>query len=297
MEQNFVHLRLHTEYSLSDSIINIPSLMEKIAADSMPAIAITDLSNLYATIKFYQAAFEAGIKPLIGVDLFIANDKEAPTRLTLLCQNHEGYQNLLKLISKSYLEGQSSGKPLVERDWLSSLSAGLIALSGAQEGDIGTAILAQDLATAESHLRFWQALFPDRFYIEISRVGKAQENDYINAAIKLAETFAIPVVATNDVRFLQSDDFEAHEARVCIQEGVTLNDPQRSRLYTEQQYLRSQREMQALFADIPEALANSVEIAKRCNVMFTLGKNKLPHFVVPKGYTAETTLCELSRKG
>lgn len=300
MEPNFVHLRIHTEYSLSDGLLVIPSLMEKAAACHIPALAITDISNLYATVKFYQAALAAGIKPIIGVDLYVAgtgNDAKDSFLLTLLCQTQTGYQNLLKLISKSYLEGQQSGKPVVQRAWLEALSDGLIALSGAEEGDIGKAILAKNPAAAKKNLQYWQRLFPNRFYIEVCRVGKATERDYIPAVITLAEKFEVPVVATNKVCFLERDDFEAHEARVCIQDGVTLNDPHRPRIHTDQQYFRTPTEMHKLFADIPEALQNTIEIAKRCNVVFTLGKNQLPHFTVPEGYTSENYLEEVAKKG
>jgi DNA polymerase-3 subunit alpha len=299
MEPNFVHLRLHTEYSLSDGILQLGSLMEKAAQFRMPAIAITDISNLYATVKFYQAAMSAGIKPIIGVDIFLTENKSqhAAFRLTLLCQNQTGYNNLLKLISRAHLEGQTTGKPLIEKSWIEPLSKGLIALSGAEEGDIGQALLSKDANTAKNCLQYWQRLFPNSFYIEISRTGKAQENDYMTAVLALAEKFSVPVVATNDVRFLERDDFEAHEARVCVQQGVTLNDPHRSRLYTEQQYLRSQEEMRKLFSNIPEALTNTIEIAKRCNVTFELGKNRLPHFDVPEGYTTEKYLCDAATAG
>lgn len=299
MKQNFVHLRLHTEFSLSDGILVIQSLMEKARAFGMPAIGITDQSNLYATVKFYQAAFKAGLKPIIGIDLRIAHDTKADTcsRLTLLCQSNEGYKNLLKLVSRSYLEGQATSKPVVQKEWLASLSDGLIALSGGQEGDIGQALLSQDMQSAEAALNFWRTLFPNRFYLEVSRVGKPQEQEYIGAAIKLAETYSLPIVATNDVRFLERNDFEAHEARVCIQDSMTLNDPHRPRLYTDQQYLRSQEEMERLFADMPEALTNTIEIAKRCNVTFTLGQNRLPHFSVPAGYTTESFLSEMAKIG
>jgi DNA polymerase-3 subunit alpha len=299
MDPTFVHLRLHTEYSLVDGLLTIPALFEKAARFSMPAIGITDMSNLYATVKFYQEAFKAGIKPLIGVDLLVANEKQPReySRLTLFCQTNNGYKNLLKLISLSYLEGQTNDKPMIQKAWLKPLADGLIALSGAQEGDIGQALLAQDHVTAADCLQFWQSLFPNRFYIEINRVGKPQENEYIQAAVKLAESNSIPVVATNDVRFLEKEDFEAHEARVCIQQGVTLNDPHRQRQYTEQQYFRSQQEMHELFADLPEALTNTLEIAKRCNVTFTLGKSKLPHFPVPESYSTESYLDEVAKKG
>ncbi len=299
METTFIHLRLHTEYSLSDGIVQIASLMEKAADFRMPAVAITDISNMYATVKFYQAAILAGIKPIIGVDVQVVKDKNPKEafRLTLLCQNKQGYLHLLQLISKSYLEGQSNGTPLINQSWLASHASGLIALSGAEEGDIGKALLSNDKAEATACLKYWQSLFPTNFYIEISRTGKAQEKEYVFSALQLAEKYRVPVVATNDVRFLERDDFEAHEARVCIQQGVTLNDPHRPRIYTEQQYLRTQEEMKRLFADIPEALTNTVEIAKRCNLNFELGINRLPHFDVPEGYTTESYLCEVAKVG
>lgn len=300
MEPNFVHLRLHTEFSLSDGLLIIPSLMEQAISFNMPAVAISDLGNLYATVKFYQAALTAGIKPIIGADLWIQNENKATSssRLTLFCQTNDGYKNLVKLISKSFLEGQTeTGKPIIKKEWLASLTEGLIALSGGLEGDIAQAILAQDKEAAITNLQYWQTLFPDRFYIELSRVGIPAENEYIPTVIKLAEKHNIPVVATNDVRFLERDDFEAHEARVCIQEGYILNDPQRPRLYTEQQYFRNQQEMRELFSDIPEALENTVEIAKRCNVTFSLGINKLPHFPVPEGNTTEGYLCVVAKQG
>ena len=298
MDPKFVHLRLHTEYSLRDGLLTIPAMLEKAAANAMPALGISDLGNLYGIVKFYQGAIQYGIKPIIGVDMWLVNDKKANdySRLTLICQNNEGYNNLLKLVSRSYLEGQQD-RPCIQKSWLNDLTQGLIALSGAQEGDIGKAILAQDRNTAKSCVKFWQELFPDRFYLEVSRNGKTGEHDYIQAAVKLAEKYELPIVATNDTRFLEREDFEAHEARVCIQEGVTLNDPHRSRLYTDQQYFRTQQEMEKLFADLPEALANTIHIAKRCNVTFTLGINKLPHFPVPPSYTTESYLTEVARNG
>lgn len=299
MDPKFIHLRLHTEYSLSDGLLTIPTLMEKAAGFNMPAIAITDKANLYATVKFYQAAFKAGIKPIIGIDVQVANTPQAKESflLTLLCQTHVGYKNLLHLVSRSYQEGQSTGLPLVQKAWLAACTEGLIALSGGLEGDVGQALLSRDQDKAKACLHDWQALFPDRFYIEVSRIGKAQEHNYIASVLPLAESFSLPIVATNNVRFLEQKDFEAHEARVCIQEGVTLNDPHRSRLYTDQQYLRSQQEMLQLFADMPEALANTVEIAKRCNVTFSLGKSKLPHFPVPDTQTTESYLSDIAKQG
>lgn len=300
MEPKFVHLRLHTEFSLRDGLLQVPSIMEKAAASGMPAVAVSDLGNLYATVKFYKEALSAGIKPIIGVDIYLKNgDKtENPHRLTLLCQNNEGYQNLLKIVSMSFLQGQSEGdRPLVARSWLENHCSGLIALSGAQFGDIGQALLSKDIKKASECWSYWQNLFPERFYIEISRVGQIDENIYIPAAAKFAEKFQIPMVATNDVRFLEQDDYEAHEARVCIHEGMILNDPQRQRHYTDQQYFRTPAEMATLFADIPEALINTVEIAKRCNVTFKLGINLLPHFPVPEGNTTESWLVNVAKEG
>ena len=298
MQANFIHLRLHTEYSLSDSLITIPGLMKKVTAFHMPAIAITDLSNMYATIKFYKAAMEAGIKPIIGVDIWIVESEKSKQnyRLTLLCQNNEGYRNLLKLISRSYFEGQETGSPVVQKSWLATYAPGLIALSG-QDGDIGAALRSQDKNSAKACLHHWQSIFPSRFYLEISRVGKSQEENYIHMVLQLAESTSTPLVASNDVKFLQRSDFEAHEARVCIQQGSTLNDPRRTRCYTDQQYLRDQNEMQQLFADIPEALANTVQIAKRCNLNFTLGQNRLPHYQVPEGFTSESYLSKTANQG
>ncbi len=299
MEPNFIHLRLHTEYSLSDGLTSISALMEKAAAFSIPAVAITDISNLYATVKFYQTAINAGLKPIIGADIWVIDDKNPKeiSRLTLLCQTNDGYKNLLQLISKAHLEGQQTGKPLVQKSWLGRYAQGLIALSGGLEGNIALSILDNDIDTAKEQLTFWKALFPNRFYIELSRVGKSREHDYIHAVLKLAETFTVPVVATNDVCFLEQDDFEAHEARVCIQEGVILNDPNRTRAYTDQQYLRSPVQMAKLFEDIPEAIENTVQIAKRCNVSFTLGISRLPHFPVPEGQTTEEYLELVAKKG
>ncbi|OGT63035.1 MAG: DNA polymerase III subunit alpha [Gammaproteobacteria bacterium RIFCSPHIGHO2_12_FULL_45_12] len=301
MEPTFVHLRLHTEFSLSDGLLPIDTLMKFARESGMPALAITDLGNLYATIKFYKAALAHGIKPIIGVDLTVIDPKQPKTsgRLTLLCQNNQGYQNLLTLVSKSFLEGQQGHqKPTIQAAWLGEgLSNGLIALSGGMEGDIGQALLAQDQEAARTYLRQWCALFPNRFYMEVCRVGKAHEKEYNNAAISLACQQNIPIVATNDVRFLKREDFEAHEARVCIQEGITLNDPRRARLYTEQQFLCSPTDMAKRFADIPQALTHSVEIAKRCNVSFTLGKSFLPHFPIPANHSTESFICEVAMQG
>jgi len=295
----FVHLRLHTEYSLVDGLVRIKPLAKTVAEKGMPAVAVTDQSNLFAMVKFYRAAMTQGIKPIIGVDIWLASDDEPtqPHRLTLLCQSNDGYRNLTELVSRTYIEGQYRGIPVLQPEWLEGHSDGLIALSGAREGDVGRALLAGDAARVQVCLNRWQRLFPDRYYLELQRTGRPEEEDYLHAAVALAQTADLPVVATNDVRFLQAGDFEAHEARVCIHDGRTLDDPRRPKNYSEQQYLRSPEEMAELFSDIPEALENTLEIAKRCNVELTLGENFLPDFPIPDGLTEAEYFRQESRKG
>ncbi len=290
MTPSFVHLHLHTDYSLVDGCIRIKSLAKSVAEAGMPAVAVTDQSNLFAMVKFYRAAIAAGVKPIIGVDLWVHNpaDVNQPTKLLLLCQNHQGYLNLTRLISRSYIEGQHNGIPMIQQEWLQGESEGLIALSGGRNGDVGQALLAGNGANAKQLLDAWVKLFEDRFYIELQRTGRENEEDYLHAAVALAVDAAVPVVATNDVCFLKAEDFEAHEVRVCINGGRTLDDPRRPKLYSEQQYLRTPEEMCELFADLPEALENSVEIARRCNLELTLGKNVLPEFPVPEGMTTDS---------
>ncbi|NOY62896.1 MAG: DNA polymerase III subunit alpha [Gammaproteobacteria bacterium] len=297
--QSFVHLRLHSEYSLVDGIVRIKPLIKAVASATMPAVAITDQSNLFAMVKFYRAALSAGIKPIIGVDSWISNDadKSKPTRIVLLCQNRVGYLNLTRLLSRGYIEGQHHGVPMLNRAWLKGATQGLIALSGGRSGDIGQALLADKKALASELLEQWQALFPGCFYLELQRTGRPQEEAYLHSAVELALATETPVVATNDVRFLSSDDFAAHEARVCIHEGRTLADTRRPRNHSDQQYLRTPAEMAELFSDIPEALANSVEIARRCNLELTLGENVLPEFPVPEGMTVEQYLTTESEAG
>jgi DNA polymerase-3 subunit alpha len=289
MTPGFVHLRLHTEYSLIDSVVRVADLMDTVRAGAMPAVALTDQCNLFAMLKFYRAALERGIQPIIGVDLLLSepDEKQGPSRFTLLCQTLAGYQNLARLVSRAFLEGQTTaGAPLVDRAWLDRrTTAGLIALSGAADGDVGRALLRERGPQAGQALDFWLDLFDDRFYIELQRLGRPEERSYLPAALKLAAHRGIAVVATNDVRFLRADDFEAHEARVCIHDGTLLADPARPRRYTPQQYLRSGAEMAALFADIPEALANTVQIARRCSLRLTLDQPRLPDYPVPAGST------------
>ena len=296
----FVHLRLHTEYSLRDSVVRIPELVTKVAELGMPAVAVTDQNNLFAMVKFYRKALEHGVKPIIGVDLLVAEpgDRVEPSRLSLLCMNEAGYRNLTGLVSRAYLEGQQRGVPRVERVWLTREStAGLIALSCAGDGDVGRALASGKAGEAERHLAHWLELFGDRYYLELQRLGRRGEESAIAATLALAARHAAPVVATNDVRFLAAEDFEAHEARVCIHEGAQLGDAARPRRYTVQQYLRSSEEMGELFADVPEALANTLEIARRCSLVLRLGESRLPAYPVPKGSTAEKFLRTEAERG
>ena len=296
----FVHLHVHSEFSLHDSVVRIKPMIQQVAQSGMPAVALTDQGNLFALVRFYQAALAAGVKPICGADLWIQNpdDQKQPFRLVLLVQNNTGYRNLTELISRSFQEGQYLGRPLLQRAWLSTETCqGLIALSGGWEGDLGQALLRNDADLAAQRLADWRALFPDRFYIQLVRTGREPEERYLHASVALATEHQVPVVATNAVCFLQSDDFHAHEVRVCIQQGNTLNDPQRPRLYSDQQYLRTPAEMIALFSDLPEAIQNTVAIAQRCNLTLTLGKNYLPDFPIPSGMTIDDHLCAESQKG
>jgi DNA polymerase-3 subunit alpha len=296
----FVHLRLHTEYSLIDSVVRVPELVDATAAAGMRAVAVTDQNNLFSMVKFYRAALARGVKPIIGVDLLVreTGERQQPSRLTLLCQSQTGYRNITRLVSRAYLEGQQRGTATVDRSWLSRESVdGLIALSCATEGDIGRALVNAREREAERALDQWLELFDNRFYIELQRLGRPQEEAYIAASVLLASRRGVPVVATNDVRFLKGDDFESHEARVCIHDGALLADSGRQRRYTQQQYLRTPQEMAALFADVPEALANSVGIAQRCSLVLKLGEARLPQYPVPGGLTTAQFLRDQSDRG
>jgi len=296
----FVHLKLHTEYSLSDGIVRIPSLMAAVAAARMPAVALTDQSNLFAMVKFYKEALAAGVKPVIGVDLWIreAGERTPPSRLTVLCQSLLGYRRLTQLVTRSYLEGRSRGLAMVDRRWLEPAQLeGLIVLSGGPEGDIGQAIARGRLEEARRRLEEWRALTADRYYLEVPRTGRQGEQHYGEAVLHLAAELGVPAVATNEVRFLARADFEAHEARVCIHEGTLLDDTSRPRRYSEEQYLKTPAEMQALFSDVPELLANSVEIARRCSLEIKLGASMLPAYPTPAATSAEQFLREEAERG
>jgi DNA polymerase III subunit alpha len=296
----FVHLRLHTEFSLQDSVVRIPEMLERAAQLRMPALAVTDQNNLFAMVKFYREALKQGVKPIVGVDILLRakGERAVPHRLTLLCKDPGGYQNVANLVTRAWLEGQDRGVPLIDRSWMDAEStAGLIALSGFADGDVGRALMVGREADARTLARDWQQLFGDRYYLELQRLGRNDDETLVARTVALSQETGIPVVATNDVRFLAASDFESHEARVCIAEGTQLADPTRPRRYTEAQYLRSPEEMARLFADIPEAVQNTVEIARRCSLPLKLGESRLPVYPLPDGVSVELHIREEALKG
>ena len=292
----FVHLRVHSEYSIIDSLVQIKPLTQHVKDATMTAVAVTDQTNLFALIKFYRAAIQQGIKPILGADVLLRHQKEIFT-ITLLCKNQQGFKNLMALISLAYTEGQQIDTPCINWNWLIEYKEGLIVLSGGCDGDVAQALLQNRQSLAEQRLQQWLQHFENHFYLELQRTERAYEENYLHAAVHLALQYQVPVVATNDVRFLKKEDFEAHEARVCIHQGYTLNDPKRPKKYSQQQYLKTPQEMQELFSDIPEALENTVEIVKRCNVKLHLGKIYLPNYPIPQTQTIEKYFAEQARHG
>ncbi|HEY2624424.1 MAG TPA: DNA polymerase III subunit alpha [Dyella sp.] len=298
MSVRFAHLHLHSEYSLVDSTIRIKALVEACVREGVPAVALTDDSNMFALVKFYKACSAAGIKPIGGCDLWVsAPDDPRPWRLTLLCQNRDGYLNLSRLVSRAWREGQHSGRALIDAAWLTPAAThGLIALLG-RESEAGRMAVNQGVTAVAARLRPFAAQMADRLYLELTRCGRDGEENWNAAALALAAELDLPVVASNDVRFLKQDDFEAHEARVCINQGRVLADPKRPRDYSDQQYVKTPGEMEALFADIPEALENTIELAKRCTLELSFGTYYLPDFPVPEGHDLASYIREISRDG
>ena len=298
MPTSFVHLSVHSEFSLVDSTVRIKPLVKSVA-ENMPALAVTDRGNLFSLVKFYRAALGAGVKPVAGVDILISavDPEDPPTRAVLLVQNDAGYRNLTRLVSRSYQEGQQDAGPVVDRAWLAAATDGLMLLSGSIEGDVGRLLQRGKADEARAAARHWQALFGDRYYLELTRTGRPFEERYIQSACVIAAETGIPVVATNDVRFLSPEDFAAHEVRLCIQSGHVLADPKRPQHVTAEQYLKTPEQMIALFHDIPAAIENSVEIARRCNLTLTLGTPVLPPFPIPDGYTESEFFIESARQG
>ncbi|MCL9776040.1 DNA polymerase III subunit alpha [Vibrio methylphosphonaticus] len=279
-DPKFIHLRVHSDFSMVDGLSKVPPLVKKVAEMNMPAMALTDFTNLCGLVKFYSNAHGCGIKPIIGADFTMQSDEfgDELTGITVLAINNTGYNNLTLLISKAYLRGHVQHQPVIDKAWLPELSEGLIVLSGGKNGEVGRALLKGNRALANQCLEFYETHFADRFYLELLRTGRADEESYLHFAIEIAEARGLPVVATNEVVFVEPELFDAHEIRVAIHDGYTIDDPKRPKRYSAQQYLRSEEEMCELFADIPEALQNSVEIAKRCNVTVRLDEYFLPAF-------------------
>ncbi len=296
----FIHLRLHSEFSIADGIVRIDDAVARAVQDGMPALALTDLSNVFGLLKFYQAARGKGVKPIVGSDVWVTNEleRDRPHRLALLVQNVAGYRALSVLLTRANLENRERGRAEIRLAWFNEIdTAGLIVLSGAQLGDVGQALLAGNLDEARLAAQRWAALFPDRYYLEIQRTGQSEAENCLNLTLPLAAELGLPVVATHPIQFLDADDFKAHEARVCIAEGALLGDRRRQKAFTEEQYFKTQAEMLALFADVPDACANTIEIAKRCSLNLELGKSKLPQFPTPDGMTLDDYLRQRSAEG
>ncbi|WP_111808059.1 DNA polymerase III subunit alpha [Aeromonas allosaccharophila] len=297
-EPRFIHLRVHSDFSMVDGLQKINPIVGAAAANNMPALALTDQMNMCGLVRFYGSAHGKGIKPIVGADFWVQSDElgDEQFRLTLLAMDNDGYQNITLLISRGYQRGHVQGRPVIDKAWLAEHAKGVIVLSGGREGDVGKFLLKGNRQMTEQCLAFYQTHFPDAYYLELLRTGRPDEEVYLHMAVAIATEFELPVVATNEVVFLSADDFDAHEIRVAIHDGYTLMDKRRPRRYSPQQYLRSQEEMAELFADIPEALENTVEIAKRCNVTVRLGEYFLPNF--PTGdMTTEDFLVAKSKEG
>ena len=297
-DPRFIHLRVHSDYSMIDGLAKTGPLVKKVASLGMPAFAITDFTNLCGLVKFYGAAHGAGIKPIVGADVYLETELlgDEYAHLTILARDNVGYQNLTLLISEAYKHGYGAAGPVIKQEWFTTYKEGLLLLSGGRMGDVGKFLLRGNRALVEQCLEYYQTHFPDSYYLELIRTGRPDEESYLHEAVALASEKGLPVVATNDVRFLDSDDFDAHEIRVAIHDGFTLSDPKRPKHYSPQQYMRTEEEMCELFADIPEALENSVEIAKRCNVTIRLGEYFLPQF--PTGdMSTEDFLIKKSKEG
>jgi DNA polymerase-3 subunit alpha len=287
----FVHLRLHSEYSIVDGMARVDAAVAAAAADAMPALGITDASNLFGAIKFFQAARGAGVQPIIGCDLWVTNERnrDAPHRVALLCRDRAGYVCARDRLTRAQPNNHCRGRPDARREGLRGRQ-GLIALSGAAAGDVGAALAAGNLDAAAALANQWETDFPGAYYLEVQRVDPARSESLVRATVALAERLGLPVVATHPIQFIKPGDFRAHEARVCIAQGYVLGDARRPREFHGSQYFRTQAEMAELFADLPEALENTVEIARRCSFEFELGKSRLPDFPTPNGETIEDYL-------
>jgi len=286
MQAKFVHLNLHSEYSIVDSTLRIGQIIDQLKSSNSPAVGITDFNNMYATIKFYKAAINAGIKPLMGAEVLVQDEEnDLVYSATFLCQDRQGYLNLSELISMAHQQGYHQSRPMLKEQWIEQHHQGLIFISCNMRGDIGQLILNKKMDQASIKIDLWKKIYGDRFYLSIARINRKNEKWHNDATIYLSAHHQIPLVATNDARFIQTNDFNAHEARVCINQGLVVADPRREKVYTRDQYLTSADEMLERFNDIPQAIKNTVEIAKRCNFKFDLGEYYLPAFPIPKGET------------
>jgi DNA polymerase III subunit alpha len=300
----FVHLRLHSEYSIVDGLVRIDDVVKAAAKDGQAALAMTDLGNLFGMVKFYKAARGKGVKPLVGCDVWISNDadRDKPTRLLLLVRSHHGYLQLCDLLSKAWLTNLHRGRAEIRPEWLEQLrdeegGNGLIALSGAHFGDVGIAIENGNLAVAERCARRWSEIFPGAFYLEVQRFDQPNMELQVRQSVALAARLQLPLVATHPIQFQTKDEFVAHEARTCIAEGEILASARRVKRFNEQQHFKTQAEMAALFADLPGAVQNTIEIAKRCNLTLTLGKPQLPNFPTPDGMSIDDFLVAETKVG
>jgi DNA polymerase III subunit alpha len=292
----FVHLRLHTEFSVVDGTNRIDEIVQAAALDAQPALAITDLSNLFGAVKFYKEARGKGLKPVIGAEVWLDGlAAEQTNRVLLLVQNQQGYLNLSELLTRAWTQNAGKLQATVKWAWLQELNEGLLMLSGAQAGPLGPALLQGDAAKAAEIALSIAQVFPQRFYVELQRAGRADDEAHVAAAVQLAARVKLPVVATHPVQFLRAEDYEAHEARVCISDGEILGNVRRVRRFTHEQYFKSTAQMQALFADLPSALTNTLEIAKRCNLTLELGKPKLPNFPTPDVHGRQMPIDEYMR--
>ncbi len=296
----FVHLRLHSEFSVVDGTCRIDETVKAAAADRQPALAVTDLSNLFGGIKFYKAARGAGVKPIIGTEINLQGlgaDAAHLSRIVLLVQSHQGYLNLCELLARAWTQNVVRAQGVCKLAWLQELGQGLIALSGAQAGPVGQALVAGDPQRASELALTLAGVFPHRFYLELQRAGRNDDEPHVTAAVQLAARLHLPVVATHPVQFLGPDDYEAHEARVCIAEGEILGNQRRVRKFTREQYFKTTAQMEQLFADVPSAIANTAQIARRCNLTLELGKPRLPNFPTPNGMPIEAYFRFASHEG
>jgi len=293
----FVHLHCHSEYSVENSLIRIPKLVKKAKELGMSSIALTDNANLFAAVKLYKEAKSAGIKPIFGAELTLKGEDQNFS-LLLLCQDQQGYLNLSELISLSYLQGQTLDGVSITTEQLQAYHQGLILIALPVRSDVAQHLINNQMPEANQQAQAWKAIFGDRFYLGVQRTGRTYDERHLHLCVELGLVLDIPLVATNDVEFLQKQDFDAHEARICISQGGLLDDARREKHYHTEQYLKSGEAMESLFSDLPEAIINSVEIAKRCNVHFELyKKNYLPDFPIPEGLNISQFFTQESEVG